>query len=263
MGEKEKREVEERCMSLAIKSLSQLNNYRIDTSRSDVSIKEESPDFILKSQNGDIIGVEHFLVDTLFDEQQKKNETKYHSYSRQRTNEITRIYNKYKNGNYIANKQQALDDIANSINRQLYYKTNFNSCAFEIEFLRILGNHAKNIETYKKAQDGYGNPISRLGFVCEIRVDTTDYIWKVYNKGKWYEQKINGIPMLNMMWAYIFILLGMKFIDFFIFTIIPISNESNTKTIYLDINSNPKTYNKFEYLMTGHKVEIHLTPSKI
>ena len=260
----QKRNGEEDCIKKAILSVPQLRRYRIDTSRYDNNIQEERPDFILISPKNERIGVEHFLVDTLFDTKTKKDNVKHHSYSRQHPNKINQLFDKYKDGKVIGNEQNALDDIIKQVKTTLSYEANFDSSNFCAYFLQTASDHAKKVLDYRKAKDGFGNSISRLGFICEVKIAGNDFKWNVLDNGGWHKQIINGIPMLEGMWILIYILLQLGFIDFFIITTISVTDNNVFRSLYYDKTTPPniKTYKEFEYPITGldmNKVDIKNT----
>lgn len=248
-NEQKKRSIEERCMKFAISDLSQLRGYKIDKSREKHGIEEERPDFILISPDNEKIGVEHFLVDTLFDTENIDNNIKYHSYSRQYPHKIDVLFKKYTNGKIVGNEQSALNDILEHIKTMLSYEHNFNSYEFSQYFLQTVASHALKISEYKAAKDGFGNNIARLGFICEIGI-TKNFDWDVLDSRGWHRQRINGIPMIEGLWMFIHILLQIGFIDFFIITTISaFDNKETHKSVYYDETTpvNIKTYQDFKY----------------
>ncbi len=223
----QKRQLEEKCINIAISELPQLKRCRIDTSRSENGLPEERPDLILLSPYGERIGIEHFLVDTLYDVT-KIEETfaKYHSQSRQ-------YFNGKKDKNSFG-----------------LYESNFDThgeSGFGRYFIQTCGGHSSNTRDYQQATDGQGGNLSKFGFICEVVVSRDDFLWNVLDNNGWHLQRINGIPMIEGIWTWIFSILQLGIIDFFIITTICIKNTNIAKSVYYDKSSNPRVYRDFAY----------------
>ncbi len=235
MIENTNRKFEIECMKHAMSRLSQLRGFKIDTSRSANNLLEERPDIILVSPNGTRIGVEHFLVDTCFDATTKDESTKYDSLNSIKYHSFSREPKDKKN------KTKSKGCITNNI-------PNFSSNEFGESFIRICGKHMGNVRDYRVAKDGYGNSISKLGFLCEVRCYENDFYWKVLDNNKVHLQRINNIPLLTSIWEYIGSNLKLGVIDFFIITTISSTNPKITNSTYYDKHSKPKTYDAFWYV---------------
>ena len=236
----EKRKVEEECMNIAIKQNSILHGYKIDESRTAKGIEEERPDFILTGGDSRI-GVEHFLVDTLVKEYEKNGETTYGSFSRQHSKQMQNIYERYKDDNINGNEYAAVRAILSLVNDSITAQSGFICSVFKREFVRIFGEHLVNINEYRELN----SDISKLGFLCEIRIPINDYSWVVYNKGRVYKQAINGIPMLETMSFLIDFALRAELIDFVIITTIPIYALNKAKSCCYTKNSKYTIYDGF------------------
>ena len=236
----EKRKVEEECMNIAIKQNSILHGYKIDDSRTAKGIEEERPDFIL-TRGDSRIGVEHFLVDTLVKEYEKKGETIYGSFSRQHSKQMQNIYERYKDGNINGNEDAAVKDILSLASDSITAQSGFICGVFESEFVRIFGEHLANVNEYRELH----HDISKLGFLCEIRIPINDYSWVIHDNGRCYKQVINGIPMLGTMSFLIDFALRAELIDFVIITTIPIYASDKAKSCCYTKDSEFPIYDGF------------------
>lgn len=115
----------------------------------------ESPDFIIK-RNAENIGVEHFIIDTLI-------EKKKISRSRSRQSEIQRTFDKY-HDNLDGNDEQALGEIQNIVQADIDAVQNFDYNKFVSEFERIIKQHAKKTQEYKR------NNLTEIVFLIEIPI---------------------------------------------------------------------------------------------
>lgn len=227
--------MEERCMNIAIKQVPQLYGFKI-------SEEDERPDFILEN-DGLRIGVEHFLVDTLAKERDKKtknNEPVYDSFSRQYDKKAQSLYDDYKD-TIAGREKDALNDIMSLVTDFVTAQSGFNCYLFEKGFITIFYNHLMNACAYRE------HNISKLGFLCEIDIPTDDYMWLVRRGAKFYEQKINSIPMLKLMAFLIDFALKSDMLDFVILTTIPICNLNNAKSCYYDKSSSYSIYDAFAF----------------
>lgn len=227
--------LEERCMNIAIKQIPQLYGFKI-------SEADERPDFILENDSLHI-GVEHFLVDTLTKEREKKtkdNMPVYDSFSRQHDKKVQDIYDKY-NGDITGRGEDALSDIMSFVSDSIIAQSAFDCYLFEKAFVTIFYNHLMNACAYRE------HNVSKLGFLCEIDIPTDDYMWLVRRGSNCYEQKINSIPMLNLMAFLIDFALKSDVLDFVILTTIPIYNLNNAKSCYYDKSSSYSIYDAFTF----------------
>lgn len=229
MSQVDKDIIERQCLNPTIQNCPQLQGFAVS--------KEERPDFILTSGNR-IIGIEHFLVDTLMYKPQ--NQDLHTSVSRPFNNIMHNLLNKYQGDAIIGNEQKALSVIETQINQLLKAETEFDSFTFFEEFVRIVGDHTKRIPEYRK------HNLTELGFLCEIDVINKDNTWCVLTNNQWVKQRIN-VPLTNDMWLLIKILLSLRFLDFFIITVIPIQCREKAKSLYLTIDSDPFTVDDFTY----------------
>lgn len=72
-------------------------------------------------------------------------------------------------------------------------------------------------------------------------------MWLVRRGAKFYEQKINSIPMLKLMAFLIDFALKSDMLDFVILTTIPICNLNNAKSCYYDKSSSYSIYDAFTF----------------
>lgn len=156
----------------------------------------ESPDFLFT--DGDkIIGVEHFLVDTLrFSDNEKV------SISRNISENIHTLLEKYEYGESFKkdknNYKNAMGDVSkevvkysNSVNGfdNKLFLSEFNRIAYEVHDKKRAKNYRSNIG-YKK---GISDTNISIYYLIEIKY--RKQVWNVIDKnGKKYKQAINGIP---------------------------------------------------------------------
>lgn len=117
----------------------------------------ERPDFLIKNKVG-VIGVEHFLIDTMIGRKKSAR-------SRLRTSEVRRIFDKY-HGVIEGNEENALNEIETIVQSDVDAIQNFDYQKFISEFERIVKEHAKNVREYKKLHEN----IVKLAFLIEIPI---------------------------------------------------------------------------------------------
>lgn len=121
-------------------------------------VKEsERPDFLIHNMSG-MVGVEHFLVDTLLG---KKKAAR----SRQRNSEMNNTFNKY-HGNIEGNEQVALKEIEEILQADVNSIQGFDYHKFIDEFQRIVEEHSKKAAQYRRYNDG----LSEIIFMIEIPI---------------------------------------------------------------------------------------------
>lgn len=136
----------------------------------------ERPDFLIKNQIG-VIGVEHFLIDTLIGRKKSAR-------SRLRKNEEQRIFDKY-HETIEDNVERALSEIGSIVQSDVDAVQNFDYRKFISEFERIIKDHAANAKEYKKLHE----EIVKLAFLIEIQISKNEMIGKKRN-GQ--QEKIKG-----------------------------------------------------------------------
>lgn len=120
-------------------------------------IDSERPDFLVQNQLG-IVGIEHFLIDTLIG---KKKAAR----SRIRQSEIKRTFNKY-HDSIDGNEEKALKEIESIVQSDVDAIQNFEYNKFISEFERIIDEHLANVKEYKELHED----ISRLAFLIELPI---------------------------------------------------------------------------------------------
>lgn len=154
----------------------------------------ESPDFLFT--DGDkVIGVEHFLVDTL-----RLPENEKVSVSRDIKKNIPKLLEKYNYGESFKENPEsmvdALNDAGKEVTKFANSSNNFDNSLFIKEFRRIAFDHKGKVSNYigkiKKNKYVDDKDIS-LYFLIEIRY--RKQVWNVIDRdGKLHRQAINGIP---------------------------------------------------------------------
>ena len=154
----------------------------------------ESPDFLF-TDGEKIIGVEHFLVDTLrFPENEKV------SVSRDIKKNIPKLLEKYNYGKSFKDNPESMIDALNDVGKEgtkfANSSNNFDNSLFIKEFRRISFDHKGKVSNYiskiKKNKYVDDKDIS-LYFLIEIRY--RKQVWNVMDRyGKLHRQAINGIP---------------------------------------------------------------------
>lgn len=123
----------------------------------------ERPDFLIKNKAG-VIGVEHFLIDTMMGRKKSAR-------SRLRTSEIQRTFDKY-HGAIEGNEENALNEIESIVQSDIDAIQNFDYSKFICEFERIVNEHEKNVNEYKKLHEN----IVELVFLIEIPISKNKMI---------------------------------------------------------------------------------------
>lgn len=253
-----KQENEEKCILLAIHNVPELKGFRIEE-------KRERPDFVLKNDEGEIIGVEHFLVDTLLEEKHQSNKApadsppKYLSVHRKADGRFKKIYEKYQGEKINDHELEALGEIEPVLNDILKGETDFSYESFLREFFRIFMEHAKNIMVYRDnlSSSPDGTP-AKLGFLCEVSVNSNGCLWDLYDNGKCWHQQLSGVPITHDMWLIIRVFLLLGFIDFFILATVPAFSEKGAECICLKKDSKLRTYDMFACHNAGVPVQANL-----
>lgn len=259
---KRKKDLENRCIKIILDQIPQFKKYSLDKSRTENGFEEERPDFILKKDES-IIGIEHFLVDTLFKKQideKTKNISLDGSFNRRLSDTTTKFFNKYEKNKLSGNEEKALKEVENIVNDITDAETNFSYDDFEKEFFRIAQQHVEKIKDYRSASNFN---FTNFGFVCEIDIINHIFLWNVFKNNKRKKQRINGIPLTKNIWSFIHKLLLTGDIDFFIIITIPTFNVSKAKSLFLTKDStNLLIFDSFEYPYTGIKRECCLELEK-
>lgn len=120
-------------------------------------IDSERPDFLIENKIG-VIGVEHFLIDTLLG--RKKG-----ARSRIRNSEAQRTFEKY-HENIDDNEEEALKEIERIVQSDVDAIQNFDYLRFISEFERIVAEHADRVIEYKKSH----SKIYKIVFLIEIHI---------------------------------------------------------------------------------------------
>lgn len=245
MEEKKKREKD--CLDIAIKKIDQLHRCKI-------KYETEAPDFILVDGES-IIGIEHFLVDTLLCKQTtKQGDRMLGSVSRKSERQVWDIYNKYCDGKINRNEKKALVDLKEPLDCMLLSMSEFKCDEYEDNFLKIFKKHLQKISNYKMKH----NELEQLGFLCEIQIGANKLVWKVFSNHRWHKQRISGIPMTKRVWDEIKRAFNTSDLDFICFVVYPLNDKEHASAIYYNKDSNPKLYESFKYTITGYDTNIEL-----
>ena len=120
-------------------------------------VESESPDFLIR-HDGEVVGVEHFLVDTLLGKKKASRNCL-------RQSEICRTYNTYHKC-IEGNEDKALNEIESIIQADVDSVQKFDYVKFIKEFDRIFTNHASKVHGYKSNQDNN----FKMVFLVEIHI---------------------------------------------------------------------------------------------
>ena len=137
-----KKSVEKNCLNKTQKYISRApkaSKYILELLSGKV-INSERPDFLIESESG-VIGVEHFLIDTLIG---KKKAAR----SRMRKSEIQRTFDKY-HETIDGNEKNALKAIEAIVQSDVDAIQNFDYQRFISEFERIITKHSDRVIEYK------------------------------------------------------------------------------------------------------------------
>lgn len=138
------------------------SKYILELLSGDVTYSER-PDFLIKNKVG-VIGVEHFLIDTMMGRKKSAR-------SRLRASEAQRTFDKY-HGAIEGNEENALNEIESIVQSDVDAIQNFDYSKFICEFERIVNEHAKNANEYKKLHEN----IVKLAFLIEIPISKNKMI---------------------------------------------------------------------------------------
>lgn len=165
---------------------------------------KERPDllFVNKNNKNKVIGIEHFLVDVLSEQQ--------NAYSRIRENQQAQLLEKY-GGDKLEGKQEvAAQELMNFIVRDLNKKDNIDCENFIFQFERVKNNH--DSEAYILALNKLYDQVS-LGYIIEITY-MQEEMWHVQEKsGNYHKMRLSGLPISKDM---LDIVQSIKFADFVI-----------------------------------------------
>lgn len=196
-------------------------------------VKTERPDFLFgKIDNEHFhVGIEHFLVDVLFDGNVIKNEDgvirnlnkKGHSISRMDFGKIDKKIQCYQNNLELLDKDIqsgiTLNFVEGLVNRQLDKLNGFSYAAFLCNFWNVFYGHWKSIDVYRKSCD-------KFGFLIEFRVPLrNDYL--IFDGDRCRRQVLNGIPITRDM--IVILSLAVSKLDFVIFSMLPMFYSGNGK----------------------------------
>ena len=132
-------------------------------------VESESPDFLIKNEGG-VIGVEHFLIDTLL-------ERKNNSRSRSRQSEMKRTFKRF-NKNIDGNEEKALSEVQSIIQADMDCVQNFDYNNFIKEFKRIVMEHTAKARNYKQIH----KELTKIMFLIEINISKNKMIGYVNNE---------------------------------------------------------------------------------
>lgn len=216
--------LEKRCLHITKSNLQWLRRYK------NISAPEqEKPDFIL-SDGVENIGLEHFLVDTLWNNG---------SQTRKAVKRIGHAGERYENGEDAGT---VFEDIAGSISDCFLAYDNFSYDTFLNNFRRIFDKHLKNVRIYKE------NKIEKIGFLIEITVLDFDYIVETMDK-ELLPLHIKGIPITKGIWD---IINRFNEIDFVVITVLKINSNKN-KSYYFDKDHVPQEmFKSFSFEKPGN-----------
>lgn len=119
--------------------------------------ESERPDFIIKNKK-EIVGVEHFLVDTMIGKKKA-------SRTRTRKSEITRTFEKY-HEDLEGNEEDALKEVESIVQSDIDAIQNFEYRKFITELDRITNMHLSKVEEYFAINDG----MDKIAFMIEIPI---------------------------------------------------------------------------------------------
>ena len=148
---------------------------------------KERPDIVYK-YDSNIIGIEHFLLDTIMD-------VKNNSYSRQLDKNKIDLYNTYHNN--IENKElDAMKQISNIVKNYFNYTNNFDYNEF-IARLHDIKKHHNTKEYKSNLTNTFPNTKIILGIIIEIPYNNScNNLWRVVEQNnKTHYQTIKGIPI--------------------------------------------------------------------
>ena len=140
----------------------------------------ESPDFIFEDADGNIIGLEHFLLDTYSNKVIRNNKTTYHSHTRQ-NNRIRKqlaeegldYFKSVENDETNKSTEKELkltQDIENMVNFYIQ-SSNFFSYENIIDSLQLtLSKHNKNVINYKNNIKKIYGKVDKIGCLIEYPI---------------------------------------------------------------------------------------------
>ena len=243
----EKKKKEKDCLDIAIKKIDQLHRCKI-------KYETEAPDFILVDGES-IIGIEHFLIDTLLCKQNtKQGGHMFGSVSRESEKRLRDIYGRYCDGKINENEKRALVEIGEPINCTLSHMSKFKCDEYEDNFIKIFEKHLQKIPNYKMRH----NDLEQFGFLCEIKIGPNKSMWKVFSNHRWRKQRISGIPMTKRVWDEIKRAFNTSDLDFICFVVYFLNDKEHASAVYYNKDSNPKLYEAFKYTITGYDTNIEV-----
>lgn len=208
-------------------------------------IPNERPDFIY-SDNDVAIGIEHCLIDSLYNEHGD-------SYARKKEHQINKALNDYK-------KDQDLDKgyvfTTNMVKDAFNYRHNFKYSEFIDKFIKVCKSHNESCLISKENELSYKEKLNSINVnnivVCLIEIplfkESPHYaLFDEYNNR--HTQFINGIPItIDMINEF-------KKMNGFDYIVICATSNKFIKTYYFDIKNinesirqqNIHIYNKFDY----------------
>lgn len=211
-----RKKIEKRCLHITKSNLQWFRRYHNIS-----GLDQERPDFIL-SDGTEEIGLEHFLIDTLWDNG---------SQSRKTAKCLELISTAYKK--QVNDEIDTVSGIADVVIDCMNAYKNFSYDTFINNFRRVFNKHLSNISTYKK------NGLNKIGFLIEISVFDFDYIINERD-GSSNEEHIKGIPFTYDMWD---IINQFDDVDFVIVTVLKINSNKN-KSYYFDKTHIPNELHK-------------------
>lgn len=179
-----KKAIEKNCLEMTQNYISRspcASKYILELLLGDV-IDSERPDFLIKNKMG-VIGVEHFLIDTM--KGRKKS-----ARSRSRKSEIQRTFDKYHNS-IDGNEENAINDIEAIVQSDIDAVQNFDYLKFISEFKRIVNNHYQQVKEYKEQH----KDIVKFAFLIEISISKNEMIG--FRSGQQEKIKGNRFPITN------------------------------------------------------------------
>lgn len=217
---------EQDCLDIVLKGLA-IGNFAksIKQLLSGNCTQEERPDFLFE---GSLVGLEHFLVDVIFEVKHKEAQ----SIERKNNSNITKKIDFYHKSPEELDKDisngKAPKFVEDVINSEINGVSNFKYISFICNFMKVFDEHYAN-------RGGYRSKCEKLGFMIELPYPYSLSNYYVVNKNKQTRmQSLKTLPITTDILDYI---QNHSDLDFVILCIRPIhfsNKKSGYKTIYID-----------------------------
>ena len=202
---------------------------------------QERPDFLFEFE-GELIGIEHFLVDLVETKIKNSKVPQSRTNAKDEKKLIEEWQPHLEEEDFV---EKALPDTEQCVNEEIQRYALFDYKKFINEFKRIFNDHIEKSKSYEKTD--------RLGFLIELPVPV--FTWMVQEKnGNWHKQRINSIPITEDI---LNIINGFDEVDFVIIHVVQNHNKSsNHKSVVYDKSNCPNhIYRSFKFidlLMNGN-----------